>query len=750
MSHTATGAWLHRQAFVPLLIPILVLLPTGRATAQSPDRAAGERPVGVAFGGGSARGIAHVGVIRWFEEHHVPIDVAAGTSMGGLIGGAFAVGMDADEIEAMLAGIDWDAMFGSSNFEFKNVRRKADSRAYPSHLEFGLKDGFKPPTSINNGQQVDLLIARITAPYYGLSSFDDLPTPFRTVAVDLKKARPVVLHDGSLAVAMRATMSLPLIFPPVELDGQVLVDGGVMDNVPADVVRNELKAARVIAVNVGELSDKEQVDYSMLGLAGETLDAMMRANSLRALDAADIVINVPLKEFGSLDWRRHAELIAAGYQAAEAMKDELLPLAVDETTWRGWLAQRAARRRTALPRPATVIVEGAARNDTKVLETTLAKHIDHVLDVGSLEADITRLGGLDRYQSLDWSVRPTAAGDVLEIDAREKKYGPPFVMLGFTLENITTNDVRFGVAGRYVGYDLVGSGSELRVDVQVGSEQDVAFELYRPLGTSPVFVAPNAGATRHTVDHVVEDRLVASYNETLGWVGFDAGVNPSRIDEVRIGIQLSRFDATVKVGDPGLPELRGRKTVAELQWTHDGQDSPVVPSRGLYATASLRYFLDAPEAASSVSVARRSNDVTQAEVHLNRIWSFRERGRLFFLGGGGTSFDGRPLPTEQFAVGGPFRLGALNVGERRGDHFVNASVGYLHEAMRLPDFVGGPLFVGGWLDVGDAFDAWEEAEAAVQVSVGAIVDTLFGPAFVATSAGFDGRWRAYFGIGRVF
>src|SRR3954470_16976598 len=170
--------------------------------------AAQERPkVGVAFGGGSARGIAHVGVIRWFEEHHVPIDVAAGTSMGGLIGGSFATGMDSAEIQSMLRGINWDEMFGFSNFAFKNIRRKIDARDYPSHLEFGLKKGIAGPSALNDGQQVDLLIMRITAPYYGAPTFDALPTPFRVVAVDLKTAQPVIMDRGSLAAALRATMS---------------------------------------------------------------------------------------------------------------------------------------------------------------------------------------------------------------------------------------------------------------------------------------------------------------------------------------------------------------------------------------------------------------------------------------------------------------------------------------------------------------------------------------------------------------
>ena len=281
------------------------LLIGGEAWAQP------ARPtVGVAFGGGSARGIAHIGVIQWFEEHHVPIDVAAGTSMGGLVGGGFASGMSAAELRTLIATTDWDVMFGSSSFQFKNIRRKEDARSYPSRLEFGIKNGLAAPTSLNDGQQVDFLLTRIAAPYYALARFDDLPTPFRAVAVDLRAGEKVVIENGSLATALRATMSLPGIFPPVERDGRVLVDGGALDNVPADVVR-ALGPAVVIAIDVG-IAPEDNVDYSMFGLMGRTVDAMMRSATREALKSADLTIAVDVKGFGSLDWRRADELIARG------------------------------------------------------------------------------------------------------------------------------------------------------------------------------------------------------------------------------------------------------------------------------------------------------------------------------------------------------------------------------------------------------------------------------------------------------
>src|SRR5215471_10980477 len=366
-----------------------------------PASAQPRRRIGVAFGGGSAKGIAHVGVIRWFEEHRIPIDVAAGTSMGGLVGGCFATGMSAAELADMLSTLNWDELFGSSTFAYKNVRRKADARAYPSRLEFGLKHGVNPPASLNNGQQVDLLLQGIAAPYDGIGTFDELPTPFRAVAMDLLTSTQVILDRGSLASAMRATMSLPLIFPPVELDGRVLVDGGTMNNVPADVVRR-MGADVVIAVNVGDLSTQMKVSRSMLGLVGNTLDAMMRASTRTGMASADLVVNVPLVEkgYGSLDWRRAPELVEEGYRAAEAIRDQLLPYALDQAEYEQWISQRSERRRTTVPAPAFLAFQGVADADQDRMRVVMRHEIGRPLDINALEADLRQLSGLDRYETI--------------------------------------------------------------------------------------------------------------------------------------------------------------------------------------------------------------------------------------------------------------------------------------------------------------------------------------------------------------
>jgi NTE family protein len=742
-----------RTAFTSILACLLIAGTSAFAQDRQieADPADGQRPtIGVAFGGGSARGLAHIGVIRWFEEHRIPIDMAAGTSMGGLIGGGFATGMDAAELDDLIKHLNWDELFGSSAFAYKNIRRKADARAYPSRLEFGLKRGIVPPVSLNNGEQVDLLVGRIAAPYFSIRTFDDLPTPFRTVAVDLLSATPVVMDRGSLATAMRATMSLPLIFPPVQRDGQVLVDGGAMDNVPADVVK-AMGAGRVVAINVGDLADLKEVNYSLLGLAGETLDAMMRANTKAGMKQADIIINVPLADYGSLDWRKSDVLIAEGYKAAESMRDRLLPLAVSEAEYARWTASRKSRRRTALPVPVFLRVEGFSVSDQRRLSGLLAGHVGVALDLAAIEADLTALSGLDRYETITWRTVTNANGENgLLIEARVKPYGPPFLMVGFNLENTTSQDFRLRLTARYLRYDIAGSGSELRIDGTIGSDPGIGAEIYRPLGSSPLFFAPYAGIGKRTFDVIDGDVIRARYAQSAARVGADFGVNLGLPSDVRVGVSVARLSTTIEVGDPGLPEVDGKETAADIKWRYDTQDSPVVPSRGINASATLRHIFDSPDVERPLTGDRTSTGLTQLAGEMNAFRSIRERDRLFVLAGGGTSFSSQPLPTDQFALGFPFHLGSYDNGEIRGDHYYIATAGYLRRVGRLPDFLGGPIFAGAWLENGDAFDDWSKATLRTNASAGVVMDTIIGPVILAGSAGFDGRWRTYLGVGRLF
>jgi NTE family protein len=728
------AGWTFRAA----LVPALLLCSAVVAFTQPPPR------VGVAFGGGSARGIAHIGVIAWFEEHRIPIDVVAGTSMGGLIGGAFASGMSAAELRRLIEQTDWDLMFGATSFPFKNIRRKEDARSYPARLEFGLKRGIVPPTSLNDGQQVDLLLARIAGAYFGITHFDELPTPFRAVAADLRRSEQVVLDRGSLATAMRATMSLPGIFPPVIAGDRVLVDGGALNNIPADVVR-AMGAQVVVAVDVGYLPP-DTVDYTLFGLLGQTIDAMMRASTRRALESADIRIAIDVEGFGSLDWRRSGQLINRGYQAAGRASAALLEYQLSEAEYRAWTANRAARRRQELPAPQFIATSGVTPRDAAFVRGLLSRHIGKPFDLPALQSDLSALSGLDRYQGITWELLGPTGAEGLLVRGQEKPYAPPFMMLGVSLENTGSDGFRVQLAGRYLAFDVAGAGSELRIDAVIGSDPSLGFALHRPVFKTKLFVRPVALAERHSFNVVDDGAVVAQYRERRQFIGADLGLELGRHGEATAGIRAGRLDAEVRTGDPGLPGLDGAETLLRAMWVHDTQDSPVVPSRGWRALGTLSHHLAAPDAQG----LDRSNDrVTQAELSGSWFQSYRRTHRLFVVASGGTSFDGRPLPINQFTLGLPLRLDAFGVGEERGDHYAVVSGGFLRQIGRLPDFMGGPAFAGLWLENGSAFNSDQDAEVHTHVGAGLILDTLVGPMLVGMGVGLDGGWRSFIGIGRV-
>ena len=326
-------------------------------------------------------------------------------------------------------------------------------------------------------------------------------------------------------------------------------------------------------------------------------------------------------------------------------------------------------------------------------------------------------------------------------------------MFGLNLENTSSDQFQLSLTARYLTFDVLGSGSELRIDGTVGADPGFAVALYHPVWRS-LFVAPYAGVVNRTFNRTNEGAVVARYSQTISSTGLDFGTNLGRTSDLRLGADIGRLDADVKIGDPGLPAVSGKETTAHLAWRMDTTDSPVVPSIGTRARATLSYVYDGPNVTVDdvlvTSGERNSVKLPQLDGEASRFWTLNQRNRLFVLGGGGTSFSHHPLPVDQYPLGFPLHLGAYNMAEILGDHYLIGTAGYLRELGRLPDFLGGPILAGAWLENGDAFDEWKDATWRSQASGGVIIDTLIGPAMIGGSGGFDGRWRFYIGVGRLF
>ena len=334
---------------VVALLAVLLVLPS--AGAQQPVVKPASRPkVALVFEGGGALGFAHIGVIEWIEAHHIPVDYVAGTSMGGLVGGLYASGMSPQEISEFVGGVNWTGVLsGQIPFPALSYRRKEDKLAFPNRLEFGLKHGISFPNGLNSGSAVGLLLDEKALPYYDMKDFNDLPIPFRCVATDMTTGKEHVFKDGSLAQAMRSTMSIPGVFAPVEHGTQVYSDGGAVNNLPVNVARG-MGADIVIAVylDTGPFN-KKSLD-SLVGVAGRNVEIMISANELNSMKDANILLKADVSKFTSSDFEKSAEIIPQGVLIAQEHATELEMYAVNDADWQAYVTQRNSRRRTITSR----------------------------------------------------------------------------------------------------------------------------------------------------------------------------------------------------------------------------------------------------------------------------------------------------------------------------------------------------------------------------------------------------------------
>jgi NTE family protein len=706
--------------------------------------------IGLALGGGSARSAAHIGVLLWLEEHHVPVDLIAGTSAGGLVGGAYATGMPPSEIRALMASVDWDVMLqADAPYALKDFRRKEDARAYPAHVEFGLRHGFRAPSSLAASEQVDLLLSRIAQRYYRVKSFDELPLPFRCVATDLVTEELVVLGDGSVAEALRATIAFPGLFPPVRQNGRVLVDGGVIDNVPADVVR-AMGAGVVIAVDVGRSTPLEPGLDSAITVLNRTLDVLTDRNTRQVLRAADIVIKPDLEDIATMDWQRYGEIADRGYRAAAAMAATLTRLSVDDGTWAAYVAAKNARRVMVDPVPTSLMVVGVSRDEESAIRSRFARYLGHSLDERQISRDLTALTGSARYEIVTYHLAQQPDAVQLVIEATPRSYGPPFLRFGLDVTNTSHSLVAAGVRGRLTAFDVAGHGSEVRLDAILGAGFELAAELYKPIAGTGLFVAPSATVQRSDQDAFQDAQHLADYRTSRASVGADVGVSLNRNTEFRLGVTFGHATASAGTGQPDLPEFSGAERMAHMQVVYDGQDQVAVPSHGLRLQASFRHVFRGVEPQPAYAPDLSTGTPTFGEVVTSLFMPVRRRHRIMMGFSGGTSFNAEHDSYYAFTLGGPLRLRAYDVGELRGRNYLLGSAAYLHDVGRLPDFLGGPIYLVGAVEVGGTFGRLSSARFRTVFSTGLVMDTMLGPVSLTGSVAADGHYRVYVNVGRTF
>lgn len=626
--------------------------PAPQTSAQAPATAPSaphHSRIGLALSGGGARGFAHIGVLQWMEENHIPVDAIAGTSMGGVVGAMYATGMSPKEMQRFIENVDWDeTLLAEPSYDQLSYRRKQDRHDFQVGANLGLKHGLKGPNGFDPRHGLGLLADRIALPYSTIASFDDLPIPFRCVATNMLDGTAVVLQEGSLAQALQATSAIPGEFTPVEFDGKVLADGGLVNNIPTSIAR-QMNAEVVIAIDVGTpLGGRDQLQ-SIGGVLEQTIDVMTIENDRRVLREADIIVTPDLGKYTRADYYSAQKIIRLGYEGAARKAAVLRPFALSDSDWAHYVAQRDARKRSPQKSVDVLEVAGVSGNDQQRLASRLAKPLLGPLDIESLETRLTHIAGEGQFDRLGYEGFVQNGVPGLRVTAHEKSYGPPFVDFAVDVNGSGVAAFDFSAGVRVTFMNVRNQGGEWRNDLLLGSRNLAATEFYQPLGVTHFFVAPYAFASKFARNAFAGQTRVAVFGDERAGGGLDLGYDSGRRSELRFGYEIFSGKLAPLIGDAGLPAVSGSTGEFRVRYIWDGQDSPAVPSRGLRLVASLSRVLQSPTLAHSLN---------QLEVQTSTFIPTGPKTSLFFNASGGTSFSGIAGPFQVFALGGPFRLGA--------------------------------------------------------------------------------------------
>ncbi|MFI5057601.1 MAG: patatin-like phospholipase family protein [Candidatus Acidiferrales bacterium] len=730
------------------LIFFVLLLPPFIAVAQEKSSTSGEQAparrarIGVALEGGGALGLAHIGVLEWFEEHHIPVDYLAGTSMGGMVGGFYATGKSPAELKKLIEGVDWDRLLGDRTpYEDLSYRRKEDQRAYPNSLIFGLRNGLSLPAGLNAGHQISLLIDRETLPYFDVGSFDALPVPFRCVATDLVSGRQVVFDQGPLAEALRATMSIPGVFTPVTVGDKVLVDGGLVNNLPTDVVR-QMGADIVIAVHLETHPAGAKDLQSIFSVLNQSVRVVVAESEVRGLERADAVVSVDLGAYGIADYKKKETIMQKGYEEANAKSRLLEKFTLSDAEWTEYMQERNARKRTAAPVPRFIQVKGTSGEQQASIERYLARFVDKPLDTESLDRALTRLTGVGKYDAIGYRFTEQNGKQGLLILVQEKTYAPPTIQPGFEMDGSESGDEKFTLGTRLTHLDVAGFRSEWRTDLSFGSTYGIASELYRPFtATSKWFFAPRADASDAAFHIYAKNDPVSDYRFYRADLGGDLGYGFGRFSEVRVGYEVGYLSTRLRLGTPEFPTLKGRIGAARFHYLMDRTDDPVIPRRGVRVESTFRWYNASPGAVESFPAM---------DLHVNYFQPISGAASLFVAGEGGTTFGTTNTGLPQFFLGGPEKLGAYGQNELNGDQYYLFRAGYLHDLFTLPPFVGKKIYAIGSFETGKMYGSLNESRFPVDGVAGIVAETALGPIFVGGSVGDTGHHKWFFQLGRVF
>nr|WP_227875146.1 patatin-like phospholipase family protein [Oceanisphaera profunda] len=674
-----------------------------------------QRPkIALVLSGGGAKGAAHIGVIKVLEELRIPIDIVTGTSMGAYIAGMYALGLDADELEAQVLALDWNQGYQDKvGRDELSLRRKRQNDEFLLRTDIGINTDWQLslPGGFFQGQGMGALLRQSTLNLPGLQSFDDLPIPYRAVATNMETVTPVILKEGHLATVMQASMSVPGVLQPVEINGQLLADGGVVNNMPVDVAL-ELGADIIIAVDIGDaMLSREQLDGA-LAMVSQLTNYLTRSSTQRQIEQLtpqDVLLAPNIAGIGLGDFQLMPEAITRGAQATRAMLSKLQPLALNEADYFAYQSNKLDRRAQLQRSDAVYLDRVEVSNDSKLSEKTIRDVLGLVPgqfhQSQELEEGVRRLYALDAFERVSYRIEEQAGEQVLTVQTNEKDWGPGFIDLKFALEDDFSDRANYEIGAQFRRTNINTLGGEWLIETTFGSNKLLATEIYTPIvSDSDVFwklrgqyekksrqfyfdVSDPQYALFRPLTSLDTDYTTWSVNTELGY-----NLRPWR--ELALGVQGL-------VGDIEARNVQQNLDVGSvgpyLRLSHDTLDNVFFPTQGTALEVKLGYFRN------SLTVNDQHDSTTGLDYELEWLnpYQFDRHTLISKFGLGGSSAE-QSLPIFARSLGGLFNLSGYQRDQLSGRYSGFAGLLYHYRwfdndfgAFRSPVYLGDPWSEAG-------------------------------------------------------
>ncbi len=718
------------------------------------DAAPGRARVGLVLGGGGARGIAHVGVLQMLQELHVPVDCVAGTSMGSIVGGLYAAGMTPEEMTETVQRIDWPAAFtdGPPRADLP-FRTKQEQRVLLTNNGVGIKDGqVRLPQGLLQGQNLLLLLQELSLPAAKIRDFDQLRVPYRAVATDLATGTPVVLKSGELAMAMRASMSIPSALVPVTLDGKLLVDGGVSDNIPVDVVRELCRPDVIIAVDVGSPLAPASELNSLLSITGQLTTILTVRNAqqqIKTLGRRDILITPDLRDISSLAFDRSREAVTIGYDAAQGKRSELSRLSLSPDAYQAHLAGRPELPQNHQPVIDFIRIKNTTRLSDQVIKKQLNVKPGEPLDPEELNRNLNMIYGMGDFQQVTYSLVEEDDKTGLVVEATQQHIGTNTLNFGLFLGANMKGDSMFNLSAAYTMSQLNSLGGEWRTFVQIGGNVKLETDFYQPLDAAQeYFINPYFSYQQYNLDLLNDSNEDnASFRIYRANIGMELGRNLEHWGRLSVGLRYGPGKSDLRFGQVPTGERNFNEGSFDdggylVRWAVDTLDNLNFPTSGHHANLVFYDSLTALGASNNFSTL----SLTAAKAY---TWGKQTLIPRTILSG---RLSGELGVQDLFLLGGFLNLSGYQEGQLSGQYAALGELIYMYRLDNASAAFTIPLYAGGSLEVGGAWDAIDEITLDSLIPAGSLflgADTPLGPLYLGGGVA-KGDASLYLMLGRLF